>query len=47
MTSLTLFPKVWKSGKKPTRPHVNKNHFQEALGFLTFKLNKVSKNNII
>ena len=39
----TLFPKVWKTGKKPTRPHINKNHFQEALGFLTSKLNAVAK----
>lgn len=34
----TLFPSIWKSGKKPTRPFLNKNHFQEALGFLTEKL---------
>ena len=34
----TLFPTIWKSGKKPARPFLNKNHFQEALGFLTDKL---------
>ena len=35
----SLYPKIWRSGKKPTRPFINKNHFQEALGYLTLKLN--------
>ena len=40
------FPKVWKSGKKPDRPFINKNHFQEALGYLTSKLNEILGKNI-
>jgi len=40
------FPKVWKSGKKPSRPFINKNHFQEALGYLTSKLNNALGKNV-
>ena len=32
------YPKIWKIGKRPTRPYLNKNHFQEALGYLVLKL---------
>jgi hypothetical protein len=32
------YPKVWKNRKKTPRPYINKNHFQEALGYLVFKL---------
>ena len=33
------YPKVWKAyARKPPRPYVNMNHFQEALAFLTQKL---------
>jgi len=34
------YPNIWKINKKPRRPFMNKTHFQEALGFLTMKLNK-------
>lgn len=42
----TEFPNIWKSGKKPQRPFMNKNHFQEALGYLTFKLNSILNKSI-
>lgn len=32
------YPKVWTQSNRPQRPFMNKNHFQEAVGFLTEKL---------
>ncbi len=40
------FPKVFKTTKRATRPHINQNDFQEALGFLTEKLNEKLGENI-
>tara|TARA_B100000795_G_scaffold264804_1_gene245768 strand:+ start:660 stop:1946 length:1287 start_codon:yes stop_codon:yes gene_type:complete len=37
------FPKIWKSSNRPSRPFMNKNHFQEAVGFLVEILNKLLK----
>lgn len=33
------FPKIWKLSNRPSRPFMNKNHFQEAIGFLVESLN--------
>jgi len=35
---LTQYPAIWKKGKRPIRPYINKNYFQEALGYLVLKL---------
>lgn len=40
------YPKIWSKSKRPNRPNLNKNHFQEALGYLTDKLKK-SKSELI
>ena len=34
------YPKVWTQSNRPQRPFMNKNHFQEAVGFLTEELQK-------
>ena len=36
------FPNIWKTCKKPKKPYINQNDFQEALGFLTLKLNELN-----
>ena len=36
------YPNVWKKSKKPKRPFINLNDFQEALSFLTEKLNELN-----
>lgn len=33
------FPNIWKPSNRPSRPFMNKNHFQEAVGFLVESLN--------
>ena len=33
------FPNIWKMSNRPSRPFMNKNHFQEAVGFLVESLN--------
>ena len=33
------FPNIWKLSNRPSRPFMNKNHFQEAVGFLVESLN--------
>ena len=38
------FPNIWKKGKNPKRPYINYNDFQEALGYLTEKLNEITLN---
>tara|TARA_B100001063_G_scaffold246791_1_gene287650 strand:+ start:3173 stop:4324 length:1152 start_codon:yes stop_codon:yes gene_type:complete len=39
------YSEIWKTTKKPPRPFMNKNQFQEALGFLTLKINNNNKKN--
>ena len=34
------YPRLWTSSNRPQRPFMNKNHFQEAVGFLTEELQK-------
>lgn len=34
------YPDIWRKSNRPQRPFLNKNHFQEALGFLTEQLEK-------
>ena len=34
------FPNIWKTSKRPKKPYLNQNDFQEALGFITLKLNE-------
>ena len=34
------FPNIWKKSRRPTRPFINFNQFQEAIGFLLSKLEK-------
>ena len=36
------FPNIWKTSKKPKKPYINQNDFQESLGFLTLKLNEAN-----
>jgi len=35
------YPGVWKSTKTTPRPHINRNKFQEALGYLTLKYEEI------
>ena len=37
------FPTIFKKSKHPKRPFINQNDFQEALGYLTEKLNEINK----
>lgn len=39
------FPDIFKKTKNPKRPFINQNDFQEALGYLTEKLNEIYQNN--
>lgn len=43
------YPSIWgkASARKPRRPHINQNSFQEALGYLTDKLNIQKYNDLI
>jgi hypothetical protein len=41
------YPLIWSKSKKPRRPHLDKNSFLEALGFLTLKLKIVKYHNLI
>lgn len=36
------FPNIWKTSKKPKKPYINQNDFQESIGFLTLKLNEAN-----
>jgi hypothetical protein len=36
---ISNYPTIFKNNKRPFRPYINKNDFQEALGYLTLKLN--------
>ena len=40
------YPKVWKNTKTIKKPHINKNKFQEALGYLVLKYSEILKQNI-
>ena len=37
------YPNIFKKSKHPKRPFINQNDFQEALGYLTEKLNEINK----
>lgn len=42
------YPKAWSSSTRPTRPYLNKNHFQEAIGYLVSSLkNNTQNKNIV
>ena len=40
---LNEYPNIWKKSKKPKRPYINYNDFQEALSYLTEQLNTLKQ----
>ena len=38
-----IYPDIWKKNKKPKRPYINYNDFQEALSYLTEQLNSLKQ----
>ena len=38
------YPDIWKPSRRPQRPYINKNHFQESIEYLYIKLDLYFKN---